>query len=135
MSSDSSLSSTSSPATVVADYLTAFLSGDIAKARSAMTDDFTFRAPLVHANGTKEVFFAGAEHKSALIRDFRILRLWQDGDEVSCVYEIDVETPAGRASMPLHEWHLVRDGRIAAISMIFDTHAPAADLIRNALHH
>ncbi|WP_181799042.1 nuclear transport factor 2 family protein [Kitasatospora acidiphila] len=115
------------------EYLAAFLAGDIAKARSAVSDDFSFRAPLMPIRGTKEQFFAGAERKTGLIRDFRILRLWQDGDEVSCVYEIDVSTPAGQASMLLHEWHVVRQGLLVETTMVFDTQAQAAHLIHDAL--
>ncbi|MEW2624746.1 nuclear transport factor 2 family protein [Streptomyces sp. NPDC048106] len=121
------------PATVVADFLAAFFSGDIARARTAVSEDFSFRAPLMTTGGTEAEFFAGAERKTELIQDFRILRLWEDGDEVSCVYEIDVRTPAGHASMLLHEWHVVREGRVAETTMIFDTQAQAAHLIHDAL--
>lgn len=121
------------PLTVVTDYLTAFLTGDLDRARSLMHEDFVFRAPLMEDSGDKEAFFAGADRKTALIRDFRILRMWSDRDEVSTVYEIEVATSAGKAAMPLHEWHAVRDDRVASTVMIFDTHARAAQLIHHAL--
>ncbi len=114
-------------------YLTTYLSGDVDRAHSLVGDDFVFQAPLVESTATKEAFFAGIEHKLALIRAHRILRMWADGDSVFTVYEIDVETPAGAASMLMHEWHTVRQGRIASTVMIFDTQAPAAQLMRQAL--
>jgi hypothetical protein len=85
--------------------------------------------------GSQEVFFAGAEEKSALVRGFRVLRQWEDADDVSTLYEIDVETKAGAASMLMFEWHHVRDSSIDSTVMVFDTIAPAAELIRTELMH
>jgi predicted SnoaL-like aldol condensation-catalyzing enzyme len=123
----------SSPAAVVTSYLTAYLSGEIATAQSLVRDDFSFRAPLIETGGTKDAYFAGSGQKARYIQGFRILRQWQDGDEVAAVYEIDVQTPAGAASMLMHEWHTIRDGKIASTVMIFDMAARAAQLLHDAL--
>jgi ketosteroid isomerase-like protein len=123
----------SDAASVVAEFLTAYLSGDLDRARSLVCDDFVFQAPLIEQQATKENFFGGAEPKVALIQGHRILRSWADGDEVSTVYEIDVRTEEGAASMCLHEWHTVRDGRLVSTVMTFDTAAPAALLMHQAL--
>ena len=94
--------------------------------------DFTFRAPLVEA-GSKDDFFAGAEAKAGLIRGYRLLRQWHDKDEVSTLYEVDVRTSRGEASVLLHEWHTVSSGRLAASVMVFDTASRAAQLMHEAL--
>ncbi len=52
---------------------------------------------------------------------------------VSTIYELDVETPSGSASMLLSQWDRVRDGRLAATTMIFDTGERAVELLREAL--
>jgi ketosteroid isomerase-like protein len=122
---------TKPPDEIVTGYLTAFFAGDIATARGLVHEDFRFVAPL--DSGGIDQFFAGAERKAALIREFRIRRLWSDADETSTVYELDVETAAGSASLPVFEWVKVRGGRIAATTMIFDTGAPAVQLMRDAL--
>jgi hypothetical protein len=122
------------PSEVVTRFLSSYHGGRIADARAMLTKDFSFRAPLVD-EGSREVFFAGAEEKSALVRAFRVLRQWEDADDVSTLYEIDVETKAGAASMLMHEWHHVRDGSIDSTVMVFDTVAPAAELIRAELMH
>jgi hypothetical protein len=106
----------------------------MAEARAMLTDDFSFRAPLVD-EGSQASFFASGDEKSALVRGFRVLRQWEDGDDVSTLYELDVETKAGAASMLMYEWHHVRDGSIDSTVMVFDTVAPAAELIRNELVH
>lgn len=49
------------------------------------------------------------------------------------MYELDVQTPMGNASMLMREWARVRDGRVAATTMIFDTGARAVALMREAL--
>jgi hypothetical protein len=118
----------------VTRFLSAFHGGRTADARALVADDFSFRAPLVD-EGSKEIFFAGADEKSALVRGFRVLRQWEDGGDVSTVYEIDVVTAAGAATMPMYEWHHVRGDLIDSTVMVFDTVAPAAELIREELMH
>lgn len=120
-------------ASVVAEFLAAYLSGDLDRARSLVSDDFSFQAPLVEQHATKEEFLGGSEQKVALVRDHRIVRSWADGEEVSTVYEIDVRTEEGAASMRIHEWHTVRDARLVSTVMTFDTAAPAALLMHRAL--
>ncbi|MGH9054437.1 MAG: hypothetical protein ACRDYY_01005 [Acidimicrobiales bacterium] len=118
---------------VVTEYLTAYLSGDIARAQSMVSADFSFRAPLIEVTATKDVFFAGSDRKAGYIRAFRILRQWESDDEVSTLYEIDVETSAGTASLLMHEWHTISAGQIASSVMLFDTAASAAMLLHDAL--
>ena len=54
---------TEGPAGIVTEFLTAFYSGDVDRARDLVADDFTFRAPLVEPVATKEAYFAGAPEK------------------------------------------------------------------------
>jgi predicted SnoaL-like aldol condensation-catalyzing enzyme len=122
------------PSEIVTRFLSSYHGGRIADARAMITEDFSFRAPLVD-EGSQEVFFAGAEEKSALVRDFRVLRQWEDGDDISTLYEIEVETEAGAASMLMHEWHHIRDRSIDSTVMVFDTVSRAAELIRAELMH
>jgi ketosteroid isomerase-like protein len=133
------LRATEAPAGVVTEFLTAFFSGEIERARSLVADDFAFRAPLVEAAATKDAYFAGAAEKMQFVRRFRILRQWHDAQagEVSSVYELDVETPSGAASILMSEWHTVRDGRLTSTVMVFDTAGRGAKLLGDALgaHH
>jgi len=119
------------PDEIVTTYLTAFFGGDIATARGLVHDDFRFVAPL--DSGGIDEFFAGAERKAALIRNLRIQRLWSDADEVATVYELEIETATGSASLQVFEWDRVRDGRVVATTMLFDTADRAVELMRDAL--
>ena len=122
------------PAEVATRFLTCFYSGRMDEARAMLAEDFVFQAPLAE-DGSAEDYFAGGESKVALVDDFRVLRQWEDGPDVATLYEIDVRTEEGSESMPMFEWHRVRDGAIESTAMVFDTVAPAANLIRTALRH
>lgn len=124
-------------AQIVTEFLHEFMTGSIEKASHMVRDDFWFRAPLHEGRGDKAGYFAGAQRKMQYIRALRILRQWADGDDVSTVYELDIATPAGAATMAVSEWHRVEDGRLASTFMVFHGSAPAARLLGEALgsHH
>jgi ketosteroid isomerase-like protein len=111
-----------SAAQVVNEYLAAFWSGDFDKARSLVADDFSFRGPLAQADN-KETFFASAAPLAPIVRGYRLVRQWEEGDEVCTVYECKLETPVGTGSVPISEWNTVRSGRVAAARLMFDTAA------------
>jgi ketosteroid isomerase-like protein len=111
-----------SAAQVVNEYLAAFWSGDFDKARSLVADDFSFRGPLAQADN-KETFFASAAPLAPIVRGYRLVRQWEEGDDVCTVYECKLETPVGTGSVPISEWNTVRSGRVAAARLMFDTAA------------
>ena len=121
------------PSQLATAFLRAFMSGDVATASAMVSDDFSFQAPLHRGRGDKAAYFAGAQEKARFIRAFRMLRQWADGDEVSTLYELDIQTSEGAATMAMSEWHTVRGGRLASTYMVFDSGARAVALLRNAL--
>ena len=60
-------------------------------------------------------------HVASGARGCRILRQWQDGNEVCSVYGFNVETSAGPTSVLVSEWNTVSDGQVASSLMEFDT--------------
>jgi len=111
-----------SVAQVVNAYLAAFCAGDLAQARGLMAEDFSFRGPLAQAD-TKDTFFANVAPLAPLMRGYRLLRQWADGDDVCSVYEFKLATPVGAGSVLVSEWNTVRDGRLASSRLIFDSAA------------
>lgn len=107
---------------VVMEYLTAFTSGDIDRARTLVADDFSFRGPMLQADG-KEAFFEGAATLAPIVRGYRMLRQWEEGDDVCSLYEFNVETPAGAGSVLMSEWNTVHDGQLTSARLVFDTAA------------
>ncbi len=118
---------------LVVTFLNAFMSGDTETAERLVGDDFSFRASLREGVGDRAAYFAGAKAKAKYIEDFRVLRQWEDGDDVSTLYELDIRTPQGSATVPMSEWHTVRDGKIGSTFMVFDGDAKAVHLMRDAL--
>jgi hypothetical protein len=118
----------SGAASVVVDYLTAFTAGDMDRARSLVSEDFSFRGPRGGTEGRDE-FFAAATWIGPYLRGVRILRQWEDGDDVSSLYEYDLGTKAGAASIRISEWSTVRDGQLTSALAVFDT-AGARDAVK-----
>lgn len=107
---------------VVSEYLDAFASGDFEGARQLVADDFSFAGPMVQVEGS-EGFFAASAPLVPIVRGFRMLRQWEEGDEVCSIYELRMESPAGAGSVVMAEWNRLRDGRVASSRLIFDTAA------------
>jgi hypothetical protein len=105
---------------VVNQYLEAFWSGDFDTARTLVADAFSFQGPFLQTDD-KRAFFAGSSGLLPIMRGYRLLRQWEDGDEVCSVYEFNVGTPAGAGSVFTSEWDTVRDGRLSAVRLVFDT--------------
>lgn len=103
-------------------YLSALYSGDLARARSVVAETFTFTGPFVRAE-SREEFFAGAAGLAPIVQGHRLLRQWEDGDEVCSVYEVALATTEGRGSVLMSEWHTVREGQLTAGRVVFDTAA------------
>ncbi len=107
---------------VFTDYLSAFTSGDMKTAQSLVADDFTFDGPMMQVEG-KKAFFAGTTQLAPISRGFKMLRQFEDGDEVCSIYEFEVGSPATPGSVLMTEWCTVRDGQLASSKLVFDTAA------------
>lgn len=82
--------------------------------------------------GDRNTYFTNAARKTKFISAFRILHQRADGDDVSTLYELDIRTPEGTATMPISEWHAVKSGQVASTFMVFNPTAGAARLLGNA---
>jgi predicted SnoaL-like aldol condensation-catalyzing enzyme len=111
-----------SAAKLVNEYLQAFYSGDFGRAGALVSDDFHFKGPFVEV-ANKEAFFSSAARLAPIVKGHRLLRQWEDGDEVSSVYEVNLETPAGSGAVTMSEWHAVRHAKLISGRIIFDTAA------------
>jgi predicted SnoaL-like aldol condensation-catalyzing enzyme len=107
---------------VVNAYLTAFTAGEFEAARAVVAEDFSFQGPFITTT-SREEYFAGAAGLRAIVRGHRMLRQWEDGDEVCSVYELQLKTPAAAGAVLMAEWHTVRAGQLASSRLVFDTAA------------
>ena len=107
-------------ADVVRSFFDAFASGEIEVARDLVSDEFSFRGPMLQTDG-KEAFFEGSAGLGPMVRGINLLQQWEDGDDVCSIYEFGLETPAGSGDVLMSEWHTVRDGKLASSRLIFNT--------------
>jgi hypothetical protein len=108
------------PAQIAEDYLTAFYTGDFGRARDLVAETFAFSGPFLQAEG-RDAFFDGAQGLKNIVRGHRTVRQWSDGEDVCTVHEVELQTPAGQGVVLMSEWHTVREGRLAAGQVVFDT--------------
>ena len=104
------------------DYLSAFESGDMDRARALVADDFSFEGPMLQVDG-KDAFFEAVSGLASIIKGHTILKQFEDGDEVCSIYDFEIETRAGAGSVTMSEWCRVRDGRLTSARLVFDTAA------------
>lgn len=112
--------SAGTPAQIAEDYLTAFYTGDFARARDLVAETFTFRGPFLQVDG-RAAFFEGAQGLKNIVRGHRTVKQWSDAGDVCTLHEVQLQTAAGCGSVLMSEWHTVREGRLAAGQVVFDT--------------
>ena len=108
------------PAEIVNSYLTAYASGDVDRAASLVSEDFSFQGPM-QATAGRSALRKIVAHVAANVRRHRVLYQWQDGDEVCTIYQLSVETGREAMSVLVSEWNTVRRGQLASSFMLFDT--------------
>jgi len=109
-----------SPKTIFESYLGAFTANDTERAAALLTDDFEFDGPMMQTSG-KSAFLEGAAQLGPIVRGYRMIRQFEDGDDVCSIYDFEVETPVGKGAIRMSEWSTVRDGKLASSRLIFDT--------------
>jgi YHS domain-containing protein len=62
-----------------------------------------------------------ATHVAANARGHRVLRQWQDDDEICTIYRLSVDIGSEATAVLVSEWNTVRDGQVAFSLMLFDT--------------
>ena len=119
-----------SNADVFRTYLERFTTGDADGAAALLADEFTFTGPVLQA-GNKAEFLAGSASLAPIVRGCEMHHQWVDGEQVCSFYDFKVETPIGASSIPMAEWSVVRDGKLVASQLVFDTAAMAAIMPAN----
>ena len=104
------------------NYLSAFESNDMDRARALVAEDFSFEGPMLQTDG-KEAFFEATQGLPSIIKGHEILKQFEDGDEVCTIYDFEIETPAGTGSVTMSEWCTVENGRLKSARLLFDTAA------------
>jgi YHS domain-containing protein len=103
-------------------YLQAFYRGDVAVARAHLADDLAFVGPSATLKGA-EAFLRLAAHVAPGVKAVDVHRVFVDKDELAIFYDLALDHRVAR--VPVAEWHVFREDRIASIRLLLDT-APFA---------
>lgn len=103
---------------IVRSYFERFFSGPArhVEVRSLLTDDFTFRDPLMSADGADDYVAQLTSLGDVLDLHVEVIALVGEGDRVAAL--VDFATPAG--PIRYAQWFTMREGRIAALEVLYD---------------
>lgn len=103
---------------LVTEFLTHFCAQDIEALGALLAENFGMEGPLFRFH-SREEYLASVSHDAKEERDFRILRMFEDGDEVMVLYRF---TKPGVDTM-MAQLFRFRDGLIAETVLVFDGRA------------
>ncbi len=87
-----------------------------------LADGVTFNGPLVQWTGKAE-FLEGFKQMAAGMAGVRMLKQFENGDEVCSIFEMDLNTPKGPITATMSEWVKTSNGRITEARLHFDPRA------------
>lgn len=114
--------SAASARALVNRYLDAFYLGDFDTARLVLAEDFSFRGPFIEVTGL-DAFLASADGLRRICNGHRLLHQWDEEDQVSSVYEVQIETAVAAGKVTMSEWHIVRNDQLVSGLVLFDSAA------------
>ena len=98
----------------------------IADLRHLVADNIEFVGPLMQMRGASE-YLALNERLLPAHLETRILRQFEDGDQVCSIYELVLRTPkGGTLTLPMADWIKVSNGRVVEQRTYFDPREFAA---------
>jgi limonene-1,2-epoxide hydrolase len=107
---------------IVLAYQEAVGKKDFSAARKLLQDNLEFRGPIDTFHRADEYLHA-IQKLSAIVEGVDILRVFEDGNEVSVFCDLKTKT-VGTAFVA--EWYKVKDGKIASVRVVFDARPFAA---------
>jgi ketosteroid isomerase-like protein len=88
--------------------------------RPYLADDFTFVGPLAQTVGI-EAYVALNQQLLPAHVETRVLKQFQDGNEVCSIYEMDLRKPNGEIfTAKMADWVKVKNGRMAEQYIYYD---------------
>jgi ketosteroid isomerase-like protein len=109
-------------ATVAENFFDAWTTKDFERARSLLHDDVAFQGPI-DSFSDADSYLASLQQLSGIVTGAEKQKVFVDGDDVCVIYDLKtVPVPSARTC----EWYRVRDGKVAAVQVIFDPRPFAA---------
>lgn len=89
-----------------------------------LSDDFSFIGPLDQLD--RQGMLAVVPMMGQAIEKFHMRQQFEDGDNVCCIYDLEMATPAGKLKIPMAECMRISSGKISEIRLYFDPRELAA---------
>jgi SnoaL-like domain len=99
------------------EYFSAWAKHDLDRVRGMLHDDLSFRGPIDRFENADDYMLA-LERLDPVFKGMEKVRVFVNGDDVLTVYDFIADPPIG--TVPIAEWHQVRNGKIASIRLFFD---------------
>ncbi|MCI0557612.1 MAG: nuclear transport factor 2 family protein [Nitrososphaera sp.] len=82
--------------------------------------DMTFVGPLMRISGAKE-YIESTRQFLQMHRATRMLKQFENGNDVCSIYEMDIATPSGgMLTLEITDWIQVANGRVARQKIYYD---------------
>ena len=109
-------------AEVAEGFFDAWTSKDFQRARSLLHDDVSFDGPI-DTFSDADSYVASLQQLSGIVTGAEKQKVFVDGDDVCVIYDLKTAPiPSSRTC----EWYRVREGKISAVSVVFDARPFAA---------
>jgi ketosteroid isomerase-like protein len=106
----------SDAARVAEEFFDAWTGKDFRRARGLLHDDLAFVGPI-DSFSDADSYLQALQGLSQIVTGVDRRKVFVDGDDVCVIYDMHTRpVPDARIA----EWYTVRDGKIAAISVVFD---------------
>ena len=103
-------------ARVAEDFFSAWTSKDFDRARALVHDDVSFEGPI-DSFSDADSYLASLRQLAHIVTGADKQKVFVDGDDVCVIYDLKtVPVPSSRTC----EWYRIREGKVAAVSVVFD---------------
>lgn len=93
-----------------------------------LAEDFKFIGPVDQTTGI-DAFMKLNQSFFPMVTGMRMLKQFENGDDVCSIYEIDVKPPTGEVlTIKVADWVLVRNGKLLEERLYYDAREYAAAL-------
>jgi ketosteroid isomerase-like protein len=111
------------PEAVADKFFKAWTTADFETARAQLHDDVSFEGPLDRFDNA-DAYIGSLRGLAQIVKAAEEQKVFVDGNDVCVIYHLVTNTPAGTS--PVAEWYHLRDGKISAVRVFFDSRPFAA---------
>lgn len=93
---------------------------------SLLAEDFRFIGPVDQTSGIK-AFIKLNQSFFPMVTGMRMLRQFENGEDVCSIYEVDVKPPTGDSlTLKVADWVMVKNGKMVEERLFYDAREYAA---------